>query len=264
MSTVQLKNPHVAELDVDHYYHLGFDSSMDLKELFGGVRFVLYGGSNDRMLNIAESFAASFWPLPLGQKVTPIGSTTRYHMFKVGPILFFAHGMGMPTFSIMLHETTKLLAAAGAKDVIMIRIGTSGGVGVEGGSIVVTKNSVSGLLEPYYDIPSLGKVIRRPSVLDQDVHDGLLAAAAELGLTAVSGTTMSVDCFYEGQGRLDGAICHYEAADKLAFLQKASEAGVRNIEMESLMLAPFARSSASRAASSAPLCSIASTVTRSP
>ena len=82
MSAIQIKNPHVAELEVDHLYHLGFDTSMPIKELFGDVRFVLFGGSNDRMLSIAKAFSDSFFPLPLGQSITPIGSTTRYHMFK--------------------------------------------------------------------------------------------------------------------------------------------------------------------------------------
>ncbi len=239
MATITPKNPHVAELEVDHYYHLGFSSAQNLPELFGDVRFVLFGGSNDRMRVIAQSFADSFWPLPLGQALEPIGSTTRYHMYKVGPILCFAHGMGMPTFSIMLHETAKLLAAAGAKDVVMIRLGTSGGVGVPGGTIVVTKDSVNGLLEPYYEIPILGKLVRRPSVLDETVSSALLAHAERLGYSSVLGSTMSVDCFYEGQGRLDGAICHYENKDKLEFLAKAHEKGVRNIEMESLMFGAF-------------------------
>jgi hypothetical protein len=30
---------------------------------------------------------------------------------------------------------------------------------------------------------------------------------------------MGTDCFYEGQARLDGALCEYSEADKFAFLQ---------------------------------------------
>merc|ERR1712100_561579 len=55
----------------------------------------------------------------------------------------------------------------------------------------------------------------------------------------VCGKTMSADCFYEGQGRTDGAICEYEEPDKVAFLQRAHEAGVRNIEMEALQFGAF-------------------------
>ena len=43
---------------------------------------------------------------------------------------------------------------------------------------------------------------------------------------------MSTDCFYEGQGRIDGAICQYTEEDKLAWLTKIQAAGVLNMEME--------------------------------
>ena len=47
------------------------------------------------------------------------------------------HGMGMPSLSILLHELFKLLAHAGASDVIWIRIGTSGGLGLTGGWVMI-------------------------------------------------------------------------------------------------------------------------------
>ena len=39
------------------------------------------------------------------------------------------HGMGVPSASILLHELFKLLHYAGAKDVTLFRMGTSGGLG---------------------------------------------------------------------------------------------------------------------------------------
>ena len=56
----------------------------------------------------------------------------------------------------------------------------------------------------------------------------------ELSLKSFIGKTMCCDDFYEGQARLDGAICNYNEADKMKFLDKAHKAGVVNIEMESL------------------------------
>ena len=44
---------------------------------------------------------------------------------------------------------------------------------------------------------------------------------------------------YEEQGRLDGAICEYTQEDKMKFLQRAYDLGVRNLEMESLGFAAF-------------------------
>lgn len=60
-------------------------------------------------------------------------------MFKAGPVLCVGHGMGAPSVSILLHELFKLLYYAEAKDVIFIRVGTSGGLGLSPGSIVVSK-----------------------------------------------------------------------------------------------------------------------------
>lgn len=55
---------------------------------------------------------------------------------------------------------------------------------------------------------------------------------------------MGTDCFYEGQGRLDGASCTkangepYTIADKLKFLKRCyDECGIINIEMEAPMFA---------------------------
>lgn len=46
-----------------------------------------------------------------------------------------------------------------------------------------------------------------------------------------------------GQGRLDGAFCSYTERDKLDYLRKARDAGVRNIEMESSVFAAMCKMS---------------------
>jgi uridine phosphorylase len=38
---------------------------------------------------------------------------------------------------------------------------------------------------------------------------------------------------------MDGAFCDYEEQDKMEFLKKAQEAGVINIDMESLIFGSF-------------------------
>jgi len=43
--------------------------------------------------------------------------------------------------------------------------------------------------------------------------------------------------FDPGQGRTDGAICEYTEKDKMDFLQKCHDLGIRNIEMEASMFA---------------------------
>ncbi len=51
-----------------------------------------------------------------------------------------------------------------------------------------------------------------------------------------------------GQGRLDGAFCAYNQDDKLGFFKKAYDAGVRNVEMESLVVAALCRRAGVKAA----------------
>jgi uridine phosphorylase len=46
--------------------------------------------------------------------------------------------------SIMLHEITKILDYAGATEVIYIRIGSSGGLGLEPGTVVITETALDG------------------------------------------------------------------------------------------------------------------------
>ena len=43
--------------------------------------------------------------------------------------IFLQHGMGVPSITILLHEIIKLLKYSGAVDPVIIRLGTSGGVG---------------------------------------------------------------------------------------------------------------------------------------
>ncbi|CAF0848498.1 unnamed protein product [Didymodactylos carnosus] len=231
-------NSHVKGLNVDYYYHLGLNSTFDLKSNFGDVKYVLMCGSAVRAYEIIQRVIQSLKiRLPVGQTLAPIGKTERYSMFKVGPVISISHGMGKPSASIMLHEITKLLSAAGVYDPIYIRIGTSGGVGIEGGTVVIANGVVNGLLQPYHPVAVLGKIINRPAKVDLKIAKEIYDLRGDI--PAIMGTTMSTDDFYEGQARIDGAICDYDMEDKLEFLKRAYDAGVRNIEMEGNCCAAF-------------------------
>lgn len=60
--------------------------------------------------------------------------------------------MGISSISILLHEIIKLMYYAKAKDPVFFRIGTSGGLGVEPGSLVVANAAVDGMLRSVYEI----------------------------------------------------------------------------------------------------------------
>lgn len=59
--------------------------------------------------------------------------------------------MGIPSIGILLHEVIKLMYHAKVKDPIFFRIGTCGGVGIEGGTVVISEEAVDEMLNPYYE-----------------------------------------------------------------------------------------------------------------
>ncbi|XP_074623267.1 uridine phosphorylase 1-like isoform X2 [Acropora palmata] len=164
-----------------------------------------------------------------------MAKSDRYVLYKVGPVLAVNHGIGVPSLMVILHEILKLLHYSGAQDVKLFRIGTSGGLGLEPGTVVITRRAVNALLEPVNEQVILGKQVRFPTTLDEELQQQLLDCSEDL--PTAFGDTMCTDDFYEGQGRIDGAFCDYKEDDKKEFLQKIHDAGVRNIEMESVCFA---------------------------
>lgn len=169
---------------------------------------------------------------------TAIGKKERFELYKVGPVIVVSHGMGMPSMQIELDEVTKLLHHSNAQDFKYFRIGTSGGVGIEGGDVVIADEAINDSLEPVHKKTELGKEQRYPTTLDAQLAQELLAVAGDIN--AQIGKTMGTDDFYLGQGRLDGFLKpSYTEKDKVDFLKRAHEEGVRNIEMESTAFAAF-------------------------
>ncbi|KRY39507.1 Uridine phosphorylase 1 [Trichinella spiralis] len=231
-------------------YHLGMSSDThDFPKLFGDVKFVCCGGSSKRMEKLANYFTENL-PVnyPYGFKPDNLCHSDRYVMYKVGPVLCVNHGMGHGSISTMLHEVLKLLRMANCKDTIFFRIGTSGGLGLPGGTVVISESVVDDLLEDSFEMHILGKRVRKPTRLDSSLNNELLKIATELNYNAVIGKTLCSNDFYEGQARLDGAFCDYSKEEKLQFLQKAHLKGVKNIEMESSCFSAFCTRANVRAA----------------
>lgn len=62
--------------------------------------------------------------------------------------------MGIPSVGILLHEVIKLMYHARVKDPVFFRIGTSGGIGLEGGTVIISEEAVDGMLNPYFELVS--------------------------------------------------------------------------------------------------------------
>lgn len=208
------------------------------------------GGSPWRMKSFIEYIAGELsLEDPKAEYPNICAGTDRYAMYKIGPVLSVSHGMGIPSIAIMLHELIKLLYHARCTDVTIFRIGTSGGLGLEPGTVVVTKQSVDATFLPRLEQVILGNTVVRSTDLDQGLAEELLQCSMDLGqFETVIGNTMCTMDFYEGQARLDGAFCSYTEKDKQDYLTKAYESGVRNIEMESSVFAAMCKLSGLKAA----------------
>ncbi|XP_005027695.4 uridine phosphorylase 2 [Anas platyrhynchos] len=248
---VLIKNPHLDSMEEDILYHLDLGTrTHNLPAMFGDIKFVCVGGSPNRMKAFAQFMHKELGLEGSGEDVADIcAGTDRYAMYRTGPVLSISHGMGIPSISIMLHELIKLLHHAKCRDVTIIRIGTSGGLGIKAGSVVITDTAVDASFQPRFEQVVLGDVVVRSTDLDRELAEELLACSKEVpDFPTLIGHTMCTYDFYEGQGRLDGALCSFSSEKKLEYLKRAHKAGVRNIEMESTAFAAMCRLCGLRAA----------------
>lgn len=216
-------------------YHLGLTSeNTDFAAEFGDVKFVCMGGSFTRMHNYAKEFSKIYGY----QSSDNLCKTDRYEMYKTGPVIWANHGMGGPSLSIILDEILQLLQCADAKNVEMFRLGTCGGVGVQPGTVIVSNEAINAALEPYRYQWIGGELVKRPAILDQHLCDELYRIAQQQKVPVVKGVTLCADDFYESQYRgEDGYFCDNNGSQKMDFMNKLVERGVKNIEMECVYFA---------------------------
>ncbi|XP_048417823.1 uridine phosphorylase 1 isoform X1 [Stegostoma tigrinum] len=235
-----VSNPYLETMEEDVLYHFDLGTKThNLHAMFGDVKFVCVGGSSSRMKAFSQYMNEL---LGLGHATDYIPNicahTDRYSMYKVGPVLAVSHGMGIPSISIMLHELIKLLYHAKCTDVIAFRIGTSGGIGLHPGTVVISKVSVDACFQPHFEQNVMGTIKLYSTELNEGLVQELLTCSKETNqFDTIIGTTLCTSDFYEGQARLDGAFCNYTYEDKMKYLKRAYDAGVRNIEMESSIFA---------------------------
>ncbi|XP_073921498.1 uridine phosphorylase 1 isoform X1 [Castor canadensis] len=198
---VQLSNPNIATMKEDVLYHFSLSTSThNFPAMFGDVKFVCVGGSPSRMNSFINYVAVELGLGRPGDEYPNIcAGTDRYAMYKVGPVLSVSHGMGIPSIAIMLHELIKLLYHARCSNVTIIRIGTSGGIGLEPGSVVITRQAVDACFKAEFEQLVLGKRVVRSTDLDEQLVQELLQCSVDLSeFTTVVGNTMCTLDFYEG------------------------------------------------------------------
>lgn len=112
-------NEHLKELDIDYLYHLGLDTSMDLKSTFSDIDFVIFTSKSI----YAKCLANHFININNEENhLHPLFKTDRFYIYKIRNFLIVASGIGAPTLSIALNEVAKLFYYVNNSNIIFIKI----------------------------------------------------------------------------------------------------------------------------------------------
>lgn len=220
-------------------YHIGYRFPRDealVQSLFGEVRVAIICGTSSRARKLAHCFSQS------NAAQHNHCHTDRFTiLLPVPTVLIATHGIGLGSADCLLNDLHQLLTFAHAPPYAFLRVGSSGGLGVPLGSVVVSRNAVNGALRPELPVTVLGAVRHLPAKLDATLSRKLYAFLNKTpALNCVMGDTLCAETFFDSQARTDGVqplFSPHQAAD---YLKRCHDAGVRNIEMESLPLAAFA------------------------
>lgn len=225
----------------DVYYHFGVASRDPILEKLRGVRAVIMAGSGGRI----KEFAQRWSEVSGDPEIVAFPKEDRFVTRYTGGVLFASHGMGMPSASIAVQELMRLVFflkrgdLAAMDEVFWCRVGTSGGVGLPGGTVVVSSEGLLADLKPYRLLKGRDGEYWFDGTFPAATYDAIIAANTHTDFDIVSGKTVAGNEFFLEQFRLDGAVCFETPESKMEWLRWLDENGVRNIEMEGAMLAGY-------------------------
>lgn len=225
----------------DVYYHFGVASDDPVLESLRDVRAVILAGSGGRI----KEFADRWSQINDGAPIVSFPKEDRFVTRYCAGVLFASHGMGMPSASIALQELMRLVFflkrgdLPALDDVFWCRVGTSGGVGLPGGTVVVSSEGLLADLKPYRLLRGGEGEYWFDGHFPDVTTAAIIAANEDAEFPIVSGKTVAGNEFFLEQFRLDGAICFETPESKMTWLRWIDENGVRNIEMEGAMLAGY-------------------------
>jgi uridine phosphorylase len=234
-------DPVVEGRAIDVYYHFGVSSDDPIMDKLRDVRAVILSGSGDRVRRFAREWSALHGDAEIIRFPKEERFVTRY----AAGVLFASHGMGMPSASIAMQELMRMVYFLKGGDldeldtIFWMRVGTSGGVGLPPGSLVITTEGLMADLKPFRLLKGGDGEYWFDGTFPADVCDDLMDAADQAGVRAMRGKTVSGNEFFLEQFRVDGAICMETAESKMEWLRWLDDNGVRNIEMEAAMLAGY-------------------------
>ena len=231
----------VAGQHEDVYYHFGVSSTDPLLEELRGIRAVIMAGSGGRI----KEFAQRWSDLNGGTPILAFPKEDRFVTRYTAGILFASHGMGMPSASIAVQELMRMVYflkrgdLADIDDIFWARVGTSGGVGLPGGTIVVTTEGLMADLRPYRLLQGARGTYWFDGTFPAATRAAIMKANTGTGLSIAEGKSIAGNEFFLEQFRLDGAIRMETEETKAEFLTWLHDNGVANIEMEGAMFAAY-------------------------
>jgi len=225
----------------DVYYHFGVASSDPILANLRDVKAVIMAGSGGRIKEFAERWSE----LNAGTEIVAFPKEDRFVTRYTAGVLFASHGMGMPSASIALQELMRLVFFLKRGDldamdeVFWCRVGTSGGVGLPGGTVVVSSEGLMADLKPFRLLNGGTGEYWFDGHFPAESCNAIIAANEHTDFPIISGKTDAGNEFFLEQFRLDGAICLETPESKMGWLHWLQENGVANIEMEGAMIAGY-------------------------
>ena len=196
---------------VDVYYHFGVASDDPVLERFRDVRAVILAGSGDRIDEFAQRWSALHGDAA-GRRRCPRRSASSP---ATAPACCSPRtGWGCPARPSRSRSSCGWCSSSRAgtthamSEVFWARVGTSGGVGLPGGTVVVTTEGVMADLRPYRLLQGgIRGVLVRQHASRPTWREAIVAASAGTGIPIELGRTVAGNEFFLEQFRLDGAVC---------------------------------------------------------
>ncbi|MCX8514060.1 MAG: hypothetical protein ORN24_00660 [Burkholderiales bacterium] len=237
-------NPNLAKIGLNGFYIKAFKLllNQNIIQQYSGIKLVCMQGSIDRARILAQKLAAQFLQINPNNFI-PVNLTENddFHCYRVGQVLCASHGMGNPSIITFLDAISKIMYFAGNLDVEYVRIGTSGGINVNPGSVILTQKSYMPNLIPEFKLYPLGKEVIYPTHMNEELNQKIINSQPKTTDFLFSiGNTIAADDFYRGQVRYDGIIKpQFSLDERRDYFNKMNQLNILNFEMESTGLAAF-------------------------
>ncbi len=163
-----------------------------------------------------------------GTEIVAFPKEDRFVTRYTAGVLFASHGMGMPSASIALQELMRMVFFLKRGDldamdeVFWCRVGTSGGVGLPGGTVVVSSEGLMADLKPYRLLNGGTGEYWFDGHFPAESCNAIIAANEHTDFEIISGKTVAGNEFFLEQFRLDGAICLETPESKMGWLTLAA------------------------------------------